>query len=335
MPLPEATSKPRPNGIRRMRSCARLLLQTSADLPRWTWLHLRHGAPDSLLYFGVAIGDDLLCTAIARELKKRERGSVWMMSNFPALFEGNADIDRVLPVDPTYERFARAARCSFPALDYAPIDEKRERSAPPTRHIIAELCVRVGIQGTIEARPYLHLTDAERANAVWAHGAIAVQSTGLAARWPMRNKEWFPERMQQVVDALARDFEIVQLGSATDPPLAGARDLRGKTSVRESASVLSQCRLYIGNVGFLMHLARAVDCPSVIIFGGREAPWQSGYSANANLHSPLPCAPCWLWNTCAYDRACMKNISADHVVNAAREHLARSRRPLPVDVLTI
>jgi hypothetical protein len=311
------------------------LWQTSADLPRWTWLQLRHGAPETLLHFGVAVGDDLLCTTVARELKKRGRGAIWMMSNHPALFEGNPDIERVLPVDPSYERFAVAHQCHFPALEYAPIDEQRERSAPPTRHIIAELCLRAGIQGAIEARPYLHLSDDERGRAAWASGMIAVQSSGLSARWPMRNKEWFPDRMQQVVDALARDFSLVQIGARGDPVLQNVVDLRGKTSVRELAAVFSQCRLYIGNVGFPMHLARAAECPAVIIFGGREAPWQSGYTANTNLHSPLPCAPCWLWNTCAFDRACMKQIEAAHVIEAARNQLATPRGPLAVDVLTL
>lgn len=258
-----------------------------------------------------------------------------MMSRHPAIFEGNLDIDRVLPVHQTYERFARAMRCSFPALDYAPVDSLHERSVPPARHIIAELCLRVGIQGSVELRPYLHLTETERARGDWTKGMIAVQSSGLAARWPMRNKEWFPERMQQVVDTLIRDYPIVQVGSPSDPPMTGAADLRGRTSVRELAAILSQCRLYIGNVGFPMHVARAVECPAVIIFGGREAPWQSGYSANINLYSSLPCSPCWLWNTCAFDRTCMKQIEPRHVVEAAHVQLAKPHAPLAVDVVTI
>lgn len=80
-----------------------------------------------------------------------------------------------------------------------------------------------------------------------------------------------------------------------------------------------------------MHLARAVECPAVILYGGREAPWQSGYTCNTNLYSPLPCAPCWLWNHCDYDRECMNRITVSDVVQAIRERLARPRNPLPVD----
>ena len=73
---------------------------------------------------------------------------------------------------------------------------------------------------------------------------------------------------------------FIQIGSTADPPLQRVRDLRGATGIREAAAILYHARLYVGTVGFLMHLARAVECPSVIVFGGREAPWQSGYVCN-------------------------------------------------------
>jgi ADP-heptose:LPS heptosyltransferase len=91
----------------------------------------------------------------------------------------------------------------------------------------------------------------------------------------------------------------------------------------------------VGTVGLLMHLARAVECPSVIIFGGREAPWQSGYVCNFNIYSEMPCAPCWRSNTCDFNRQCMSNISADDVVSAIRQMLDRPRSPLAVETVEI
>jgi len=119
--------------------------------------------------------------------------------------------------------------------------------------------------------------------------------------------------------------------AASDPLLADVIDLRGKTNIRESAAVLANCRLLIGTVGFLMHLARATECPAVIIFGGREAPWQSGYGCNTNLYSAVPCAPCWLWNKCDHNRLCMENITAQEVILAAEQITSRERNPLKVD----
>ena len=108
--------------------------------------------------------------------------------------------------------------------------------------------------------------------------------------------------------------------------------MRGKTSLRESAAILANSLIFIGLVGFLMHLARAVDCRSVIVFGGRERPWQVGYVANCNLTGDNPCSPCWLRNRCDYEGACMDMIDAGEVLAAAESQLRR--RGLPLEVQT-
>jgi hypothetical protein len=292
---------------------------------------LTRGCPERILHFGAGPGDDLLCTVVLRELKKRGHKKIWMMSKNPELFENNGDVDQVLPVDYRFREYAWVWGKKWQLLEYARIDVEADKSESPKRHILAELCGRLGIEGQITMRPYFFLKEEERAKAAWARGMIAVQSSGLGGQMAMRNKQWFPERFQDVVNHLKADFKFVQLGSASDPALDGVVDLRGKTSIRETAAVLANCRLNLGNVGFLMHLARAVECPSVIIFGGREAPWQSGYSCNINLYSAVPCAPCWLWNKCDFNRTCMDKITGDNVIEAVRQVAARARNPLAVD----
>jgi len=84
-------------------------------------------------------------------------------------------------------------------------------------------------------------------------------------------------------------------------------------------------------VGLLMHLARAVDCRSVIVYGGRETPAQSGYPCNVNLYSPVRCSPCWRLNTCPYDRACLAMIGVDEVVHGLEAQLAAHGTPLTCD----
>ena len=307
----------------------------AGDAPALLMMAARMGLPKILLYFGVAPGDDLLCTVILRELRKRGKAGIWMMSNFPDLFDGNTDVERIVPVDYRYQRLAKTWRREYHALEYAFHDKEADRSIPPTRHIIAELCHRIGIRGEIEVRPYLNLSAGELTNAAWARGAIAIQSSGLAARWPMQNKQWYPERFQEIADALRASHPIIQVGAPGDPAISGATDLRGKTNKRETAAVLASADLFVGNVGFLMHLARAVECPGVIIFGGREAPWQSGYTCNANLYDAPACSPCWLWNKCDFDRICMQNISSARAIDAAWEQLRRKGEPLAVETLTL
>ena len=151
----------------------------------------------------------------------------------------------------------------------------------------------------------------------------------------MRNKDWFPERMQHVVALLESKFDFVQIGSRQDPPLAGARDMRGCNSVPETAQLLSQSRLFVGQVGFLMHLARAVNCRSVIIYGGREIPALTGYGANINLTTQIPCSPCWLRNRCDFDLECMRRITAEDVAAAIQRASDSYGQPLIEDTTTI
>jgi ADP-heptose:LPS heptosyltransferase len=149
----------------------------------------------------------------------------------------------------------------------------------------------------------------------------------------MRNKEWIMERYQQIVDKFCPDYQFIQLGTANDGPLNHVYDLRGKTSVRDTASILKSSVLMISHVGFMMHLARSVDCPSVIIYGGREKPEQSGYSCFENIYSDIECSPCWFQNKCDYKNKCMTAISAEIVEQAVLNQLRQTGKPLSVDVL--
>lgn len=304
----------------------------------------RNLRPKILLYFGYAPGDDLLSTAVLRELQKRGRDRLLMVSDHKGLFEGNPDPAYVRPLWARYSRdhstvsicrrFVRIWGGQFTRLEYAPLagNDRREQ---PSRHIIAEMCTRAGISGAVSIRPYVALSDEEKATAAWSQGRIVIQSSGLDARHPMRNKQWSVERFQRVVDVLAGEFDFIQIGSSADPPLRGVKNLAGATTIRHSAAILYHARLYVGTVGFLMHLARAVECPSVIVFGGREAPWQSGYVCNYNIYSEIPCSPCWRSNTCDFDRRCMSNISVEDVVSAIRQMMERPRNPLAIETIEI
>jgi hypothetical protein len=56
----------------------------------WTaGVFLKRGWPKTVLHFGFAPGDDLLCTVVLREMKQRGLHKNWMMSNHPDLFLGN------------------------------------------------------------------------------------------------------------------------------------------------------------------------------------------------------------------------------------------------------
>jgi ADP-heptose:LPS heptosyltransferase len=313
----------------------RVIGQATRPLRRWIWEQqqmLRAGGrPTTLLVYGNGFGDHLLCTTLFRELRRRGHRGLWMMSNHPELFDGNPDVDAVVPMDYRYPELAQrhGGRSCMP--NYAEIIEAEDRSIPPQHHILTCMCKQAAIAGEISLRPYFHLTREERGRGRLAPRQIAIQSTILSASMPIRNKEWLVERFQAVVDALGYAFTFVQVGLESDPQLKGVIDLRGKATVRQTAAVMSQSLVFVGLVGFLMHLARSVDCRSVIVYGGREAPWQSGYSCNENLFTSLPCAPCWLWSKCDFGHRCMKEILPQHVITAVENQVDRCGSPLAVD----
>ena len=318
-------------------------MKAPAHILRSVWSHgpwavgelARRGRPRHLVHFyGYSPGDDLMCTVVLREMRKRGRRGIWMMSRFPGLFERNPDVDVVVPFDFRYERMVHWVGGRSWYAHYGGIMEGTDQAPSPDRHIIALMCQSCGISGPVTLRPYLHLSNAEREAGRLAPNQIALHSSGMSAHTAMKNKEWLPDRLQEVVHALRGQYTLVQLGSPTDPALDGCLDLRGKTSIRESAAIIANSRIFLGQVGFLMHLARAVDRPAVIIFGGREMPWQSGYSCNTNLATELPCSPCWRSYTCInpVERACMRHISVEQVLQAVHARLATADEPLHEDV---
>ena len=309
---------------RRLRNAAWMLQSTLTHLP-----------PRYLLQYEGGIGDSLLCSAICRELRQRGQRGIWVATRHEELFRGNPDVARVVEPAARVDSFARMMGAQLVDPRYARFDPASDRHVYRSGHQIAVMCAAAGITGDIVLRPYLHLTAAERAGGRRAQRQIVIQSSGAAARYAIPNKEWFPERFAAVADALGRDYSLVQVDAAGDPLLPGVQDLRGRTSLRETAALLSQAQLFIGLEGFLMHLARAVDCRSVIVYGGHAHPGKLGYSANYNLFTPLPCAPCTQRSVCAHNRECMRAISAEEVLRGAERQLARHGTPLTEDVVTL
>jgi hypothetical protein len=298
--------------------------------------YLALGRPDHIIFFGQGIGDDLLCTAVAHELKKRGAGRIVMFSKYPGLFKASPDVSAVYDLGyPTVGRLRRwGISCIVP--QFSSYDEAHDRDVFRNEPIIAAMCRIAGMTGSVELRPYLTLRDGEKKAGRLYENQVVIQSSGLASgSGVMKNKNWFPERYQAVSDEIGASVKVIQLGQKTDPPVDGAHDLRGKTTLRESAAILASSRVFIGQVGFLMHLARAVDCRGVIVYGGREVPWISGYRANENIVGPTFCSPCWQRNKCDYGHECMRMIDAGQVVAAFRRQLERADTPLEVDQVSL
>ncbi|MGC8490399.1 MAG: glycosyltransferase family 9 protein [Syntrophobacteraceae bacterium] len=286
-----------------------------------------YGLPRFLIHFGGGIGDDLLCSVVAHELRARNNDGIWVSSIYPELFVNNSDVDAVIHPNQGIAALSSMG-VKIPWLAYSTNLPAEDRDTSPDEHILSIMCRAAGISGQIALRPYLHLSPKEHAEGLIVPGQISIQTSGLSAQYSMKNKEWFPERFQAIVDRFSSSHTFVQIGSAADPALSGVIDMRGKTSLRKTASILSRSVLFVGLVGGLMHLARSVDCRSVILYGGRELPFQSGYPCNRNLVGGCECSPCWRWNRCGHDRRCMSSISSEVAIEAVREMLNDPIGPL-------
>lgn len=308
------------------------LFKRATATPRVAWKLARFGRPRRLVLFGpVSIGDDLLCTTIFHEWRRRGDRDLWMMSRHPGLFAGNPDIDRVVPLDDYFARTVARLGAQVVQPYYVSLRDDDGDGPVPTGHFLRQMCALAGLHGEVALRPYLHLKATERPAGQLSHRQVVIHSTGRSANFVSANKEWRVERFQQVVDALRCRFDFVQLGTASDPPLSGVHDLRGRTTVRESAVIVAGSRAVVCQEGFLMHLARAVDVRAVVIYGGALDPAITGYTANENLFTVMPCGPCWQRNRCDFGRSCMTCISADDVTAAILRADAAHGTPLPVE----
>ena len=92
--------------------------------------------------------------------------------------------------------------------------------------------------------------------------------------------------------------------------LAGkCHDLTGKTSIRQMASILRRCRLYLGADSAGAHIACAVGIPNIVVLGGGHFGRFVPYSPLTSVVClPLECYGCdW---KCGYKRPyCVKDIA--------------------------
>ena len=295
----------------------------------------RLGFPEYYFRGTGGIGDDLLCSTVFRELKQRGSCRIVFTTPRSELFEYNRDANKIFSYQRTRLDYWLRKGLPFIRLAYTEYDPLRDADKAPDEHILVKMCRLAGIVGRVELRPYLYLTPKELSAGKIGARQVVIQSSGLSSANVMRNKEWYPQRFQEICAKLCPDFTIVQLGSTKDPKLEGAIDLRGQTNFRQSAAIMANSLVFVGLVGFMMHLARSVDCRAVIIYGGREKPEQTGYVANKNLYSPVPCAPCWLRNPCDFDHKCMNMITTQQVITATLEQIACVGSPLEVEIADI
>jgi heptosyltransferase I len=163
----------------------------------------------------------------------------------------------------------------------------------------------------------------------------------LGSSWPSR---LYPlESAVEVVRLLCSSGE----GASLFPVLIGGKDemaqaaqmmselgncravnLTGRTTVRSLIGIFSECAVAFGPDSGPMHIAAAVGCPVVSLWGStapeRSAPW--GFAELA-LRGEIPCHPCYL-RKCPIGGECMRRISPATVVSKISSVLSSRDRSL-------
>ncbi len=95
-------------------------------------------------------------------------------------------------------------------------------------------------------------------------------------------------------------------------------NLAGKTNLKEAIAVISRCSLFISNDSGLMHVAGALNIPTVAIFGSTNPVTTSPVGERSIvIYKGASCSPC-LKETCPTDFRCMDMISVEEVYKIAR-----------------
>ncbi len=130
------------------------------------------------------------------------------------------------------------------------------------------------------------------------------------------NKEWYPERWEQVISWLSdKGFKVLQLGCQNEEPIPGAINLLGQP-IRQALCLLKQVQLFIGIESVFNHAAHSFGIPGVVLFGA-STPVVWGYAESMNIYKDIHCQPCLdlLHDKCQV-RRCMQQITPAEVIQA-------------------
>lgn len=160
-------------------------------------------------------------------------------------------------------------------------------------------------------------------------------------------KCWPPDRFHALAIRLMEDYpehEILFFGGADHVELiAGivdgldrAHSLAGKTSLSHLVGLIAKCEVFISNDSGPMHIAAALNVPTVAIFGS-TCPIKTGpYNWQKNprlqvIQKKVDCAPCFK-RTCPIDFKCMKRIEVADILERVEACLGVSEKSPLIEV---
>ena len=159
---------------------------------------------------------------------------------------------------------------------------------------------------------------------------------GLAKNWPLERVAEFVRLAldsggevvalgDQQADGFVKDLAAALGVKARDSAdgRQGLVNLAGRTSLTEAVSLIKSARSFVGNDSGLMHLAAALEVPTIGVFGSSNPDWTAplGARTRAVVAQGFPCRPCYR-KTCNQETFCLDTITGLQVWQEMTELLA-------------
>ena len=153
---------------------------------------------------------------------------------------------------------------------------------------------------------------------------------GPAKCWPA---SYYAEIARRYLD---RGWQIALYGSANDKAVTGqirdqcgghslCFDLAGATELAQAVDLLSLSTVVLSNDSGLMHIASALGCAVLVVYGATSASFTPPLSQNAQVIMPgIDCAPCFQRECPLGHHRCMKDTLPDQVDVKLAALVARS-----------
>ena len=172
----------------------------------------------------------------------------------------------------------------------------------------------------------------------WVRDELMEKRYAVAIPFTTRpQKHWLEDRWAELMDRVEGEIGLptVILGGPGDAAaverirgLASSepRSLVGRTTLTQAAAAIERAALVVGVDTGLSHMGIAFDRPTVTIFGSNIPYTEPPTDRTKVLVHWLECSPCKGNPTCDGAYTCMKLITVDHVLDAAREVMANGER---------
>jgi len=155
-------------------------------------------------------------------------------------------------------------------------------------------------------------------------------SYGQAKCWPGRK---FSRLAQLLVKK--QGATILLFGSETERNLLqkiadaagdGVVNMAGQTNLKESAALISLCRVFVANDSGPLHLAAALEVPVIGLYGSTD-PTATGPRGKrvSVIYKNVECSPCLL-RECPTDFKCMEEITPEEVMTEINSMLDQGER---------